>query len=272
MPNDIMTESTEDKALMEAIRTETTPPEPTPDPAPQPDPEPVVNRGALVEEREKRRALEREIADLKAKLSPGPQPANPEEDPIGALKETRGELAQLREFIAGQNAVAAFKAKVQPMLAAYQANHPEYAEQTAHLTQVRANQLKALGRPDAEIAQILRMEANAVFQAALESDRHPGEVVAELAKASGWAPKAAPAPAPNPTPAPAPAPSIKEAEERVERLQRGQRAATSSSQTGGASPAADEMSIEQIVNLNGAAFDAAVKKWESNEKAAGRWR
>jgi hypothetical protein len=296
MPNDIMTESADDKALMAAIRTETAPPEVTPDPAPAPAPEPapqpevkaadpqpepepqkkpderprLVPHAALHEEREKRKALERRLAELE---KPAPAAPKAQEDPIAALEQTQSEVAQLREYIGQQNAAAAFQAKVQPMLAQYQQEHPEYGEQTAHLTAIRAAQLRALGRADHEIAQILRMEANAVFQAALESDRHPGEVVAELAKASGWQPKAA-APAPNPAPAPAPAPvpDIKAAEDRVERLQRGQRAATSSSQTGGASPAANEMSIEQIVNLQGAAFDAAVGKWMASEKGAGRWR
>ena len=75
-------------------------------------------------------------------------------------------------------------------------------------------------------------------------------MVAKLAAGRGW--KASEITAPPAVPV---APDAG-ATERIERLERGRRIAKSPSAAGGGAPAA-ELTLEQIANLDGAAFDKA---------------
>lgn len=247
----------EETKLAEAAKPAETPP-----PAEQKKPERVVPIQALHEERRARQELERRLKDLEAK---GAQPKvdEPDEtqDPIGAISRLKQEVAQYRQAQEQAKAEQALGAKVGARIRAYAAEHPEYPEQHQFLLQSRVAEMRLLGHDDASIAQSLRAEEMSLGQMAIDRDLDPGQLIAEMAKARGWQPKT---PAKQEEAKPDPkidTPTIKEAEQAIERLERGQRAAKSSSSSGGGAAPTGDLSIEEIANLNGAAFDSAMAKY-----------
>jgi hypothetical protein len=284
---DFLSESPADAADAKAMQTESPPPDPAPapDPAPEPKPDPVpaadakpaepakpepkqpfVSHAALHEERQRRQALEAEVAALKAGKQPAEEPKeiDPETDPIAALKEVREFQAKQREEQIMQNQLREFDDRVRTHEAEWGAANPDYSEHIAFLGQFRANQLRAL-YPHATEKQIgaqLTKEARETAFYAFQNGKNPGEVFSEIAKVSGWKPKEAAAPAAAPEPA-GPDPAIEarkaESEAALERISRGQKAARKTAGAGGDGPE-PEMTVEKLANLTGAAFDAAMEK------------
>lgn len=289
MPIENLTETAEETAQFEAMLNEQAPPEPKqPEPTPQPEPEPkpepaaepakaaeppketekpvrLVPHQALHEEREKRKQLEQRLAALEKEQQPAP-PAGDQEpdettDPIGTiawLKAQRAkEQAERAEAQRQQDYLQDLGRKVQTRVDAYAAEHPEYKEQVHFLREFRFRQLMDLGvyTPQAA-AQQIQAEEIALGKMAVDYDLDPGEIVSKQAALAGWKPKEPEAPAKPETPTPAPAP---EAAAKIERLAKGQAAAVSSSGAGGGGPAA-EMTLERLLELDGAAFDEAFKK------------
>lgn len=284
MPNDIMTETPEEAAGFAALQNETpielvTPePEPQPDPAPKPDPEPakaadpepkkpvrLVPHEALHEERVKRQALERRLAEFeRAQQQPPPRQQaqtdgeiDENENPLGAIAQLKARLRERDEVEAEQARISSenrdIVARMAPRVEAYAKEHPEYGEQFMYVRESRAAELQLLGYPPNAIGQQIQAEEMALARQALANDLDPGEVIAKLATARGWrAKEAAPAPKEDPKPDP-------EASKKIERLQAGQRAAKSSSAGGGSGPDA-EMTLDRLASLDGAAFDAAFAK------------
>lgn len=235
------------------------------------DPEPkkpvrLVPHEALHEERVKRQALERRIADMERAQQPAPrqQQANADdgdidenENPLGAIAQLKARIRQRDEVEEQQTRIASENRdiiqRMAPRVEAYAKDHPEYGEQFQYVRQSRATELQLLGYPDHAIGQQIQAEEMALARQALNNDLDPGEVIAKLATARGWrAKEAAPEPKPDPKPDP-------EASKKIERLQAGQRAAKSSSTGGGSGPEAD-MTLERLASLDGAAFDAAFAK------------
>lgn len=302
MPLAMLEGDESDKALMDAIRNETAPPEETPpeppkaeEPAPAPEakaPEPalaptppvepakpaeppvsMVPLPALHEERQRRKELERRLAELEK-----PKPAAiPDEtqDPIGTIAALKQQNEQFAQILQQQREEQIYAGRAQSKVQAYAQQHPEYNEQANFLHNFRIQQMRIMGTPEDQIVVRANEEAKQLFRWALDNDRDPAQMVAELAITSGWKPAAAPAAPAAPAPAPAPAPPkppIQESEETIERLERGRRAAISSSSGGGAPPASEELALDRIVELEGAAFDKAVAKFMAREKANGNWR
>lgn len=243
-------------------------PEPT-----KPDERPkFVPHAALHEERLKRQALEKELADLRAgrqqptEETPKAAEIDPETDPIGALKQIREFQEQQRQQGIRQQAEQEFTARVQTHEADFAAATPDYADAITHLRKSRAAEIiaiaKATGTPLTQegLGAQLRHEALQLADTAFRTGKNPGELFYAVAQAKGYKMKAAEAAKP---PAPEPV-DTKQATETIERLTRGQRAAKVS---GGEPPdGGGEVSLESLAKLNGAAFDAAFEKFSKSQR------
>lgn len=227
-----------------------------------------VPHAALHEERTRRQALERELADLRAGKTPQQQPdeIDPETDPIAALKEVRAFQKQQREQGEQAQQIREFAGRVQTHEADWAAANPDYGDQIAFLRESRATELMALpGMTQDRIGQQLMQEALQTADMAFRNGKNPGEVFTALALTRGWKAKEAPQPAvPAPTP-PAPAPAVPQSvmptpAEKIEGLRRGQAAAVSPSKGGGEAPMAGDISLEQLAGLDGDEFDKAFDK------------
>lgn len=292
MPNlDFANETPEETAALESIRTETAiveapaekpaelakPPEEQKPQAEKPaekkpeERQRLVPHAALHEERVKRQNLEKRLQELEAAKpkTEAPQPIDETQDPLGAIAELRAKLKNYEDSQQqDQQQRAAMEdlgRRVGARVQAYAAEHPEYPDQVKFLRQSRFEELQDLGYDDDAIVRQLMQEEVALGQRALETDRDPGEMVASMAKRRGWKPaepEAKTEEKPEEKPA-AEAAAIKEeiakTEAKIDRLEKGQRAAKSPSKGGGDSPAT-ELSLEAIANLDGAAFDAAFPK------------
>lgn len=281
----ILAETPEDTAALEAMRVEApiveALPEKPAEPAKAEEPKPaaekpkaeervrLVPHAALHEERVKRQNLERRLQELET-AKPKPEPVaelDEHTDPIGVLSELKAKLRGYEENQRKAEEARAFTEdlgrRVGARVQAYAAEHPEYAEQVKFLRQSRFEELQDMGYEEESIVHQLMQEEMALGQRALDTDRDPGEMVASMAKRRGWKAAAAdPAPVAEPAkPAPQAA-AIKEeiakTEAKIERLEKGQRAARSPSTAGGGAPS-PELSLEAIAELDGAAFDAAFK-------------
>lgn len=227
--------SDEDSAAMEAMQAdkpletqdEAPPPaeakpaeEPEKDALPEPDesdaaddgsrpPKGFVPYNALYAEREARKALERKLADIEAKLQPKaedePKP-EPIPDPVTEPdrfnawlqkrdEDTRKQIEatdrQWREMQQRQTVAQTVARHEQ----AFRAEKPDYEAALAHLRDTRKREL-AFFTDDAEaIDRHIGQEAWQIANWAVQVGRNPAEVVYEIARARGYAPKAAdPAP------------------------------------------------------------------------------
>lgn len=282
MADDIMTETPEEIAGMKALQDEAPielvdpAPEPEPPPEPEAKPEPkaaepepkkpvrLVPHEALHEERVKRQALERRLADME-KAQPPRQQASPasgddideNENPLGAIAALKAKLklweTQAEESTRQQDANRQISARMAPRVEAYAKEHPEYVDQFQYVRASRAEELSLLGYAPEQIAQSLHAEEMDLARRTIENDLDPGDVIAKLAKARGWRAK-------EPVPEPKKEATLDpDASKKIERLQAGTRAAKSSSAGGGSGPEA-EMTLERLASLDGAAFDAAFAK------------
>ena len=241
---------------------------------PKPDERPkFVPHAALHEERLKRQALEKELADLRAGRQqpteevPRSELVDPETDPIGALKQIREFQEQQRQQGIRHQAEQEFTTRVQTHEADFAAATPDYADAITHLREARAAEIiaiaKATGTPltQEQLGAQLRHEALQLADTAFRTGKNPGELFYAVAQAKGYKLKAAEAPKPATQ---ASEPDTKQATETIERLTRGQRAAKIS---GGEPPdGGGEVSLESLAKLQGAAFDAAFEKFSKSQR------
>lgn len=232
----------------------------------------LVPHEALHEERIKRQNLERELAELRKPKAPAQEQSadiDENENPLGAIAALKAKLKAIedqgaeaqRQHQEGREIVQ----RMGPRLEAYTKDHPEYPEQFSFVRQSRARELQLLGHDEQSIAIQVQQEEMALARHVLANDLDPGAVIASLAEARGWRAKE-PSPAVEEKAAPKPA---KEAVEKIDRIAKGQKAATSSSGGGGGGTVNDEPSIEDLLGLDGAAFDKAASKWIKDGKRAG---
>jgi len=249
------------------------------DPAKPADERPkFVPHAALHEERLRRQALEKELADLRAGKQPQletPTEIDPETDPIAALKEIREYQQRQRQETEQQNQLRAFDGRVQAHEKDFADATPDYGDAVAFLREARAKQIQAgyeaVGRTitPQELGAILLHEARSTSHDALTNGRNPGEVFYTLAKSFGYAGKKAADPTPTAaaeTPAAPALPVPNKADETIDRITRGQKAA--SKVGGGEAPDTGEVTLESLAKLEGAAFDAAFAKFSKSQRAA----
>lgn len=229
-----------------------------------------VPHAALHEERLKRQALEKELADLRAgRQQPEPEKPgeiDPETDPIAALKQIRDYQQQQRQQGEIERQNNAFAERVQTHEADFAAATPDYGDAISHLREDRAKEImniaKTLGQTitQQQLAAQLRHEVLATADIAFKAGKNPGEVFYKLAKARGYQLKA-----PEPAPVKADPEPAKQAAETIDRITRGQRAA----KVGGGDPPSSggEITLESLAKLEGAAFDSAFEKFSKAQRS-----
>jgi hypothetical protein len=228
---------------------------------------------ALQEERQKRAEYERKLdeavrrmAELEQRVPKAPEPTpepepDPETDPIGALKHAREQLRRMQDETAQTQRVAQLNQIAYQSATAFKEQAPDYPDAYRYAINSRAQELAALGTPQNDIPQILQMEELNLIDTAIRNNRNPAEAIYQFAKARGFN-ATAPAPAaPAAVPPPAPAP-VNPA------LQQAKQAVAASAAAGGAPAAKGEMSVNDIANLKGAAFDAAWNKLFGGNKSS----
>jgi hypothetical protein len=232
-------------------------------PAPPEKQDRTVPLKALQEERQKRAELERRIAMLEGRVQQQPQETeqeeevpDPETDPIGALKYTRQKLDEMRQQSEQQAYIQQLNQIASRAEAEFSQTTPDYIPARNFLRQGRIKELQMFGVPGEQIPVIIANEERQLVQAALQQRRNPAEVVYEIAKARGHGVQAAPPPV-----VAAPDPVAKT------ELQAAKQAVAPSVSSGG-KPPKGELTPEALLNLNGAAFDAAWNKMFKGNKSS----
>lgn len=243
-----------------------------------------VRHGAFHQERERRKAVERERDEFRVTLARmeeryrilseggAAQPAaaaaqapaepetppDPNEDIFGYAKylekqiqDIRAGQTQLTEAQKTEQAQRVEATQRNEVLTAYRgdvqrtiAAQPEFAQAYEHLFSDRIAELQLLGVPEADAVQAVREEEFGIVQAAIQAGQSPSARLMQLAKLRGFAPKAAEPAAPA---APAETPAEKSA-----RISKGQAASLSLSSAGGAP--AGELTLEMLASMSEADF------------------
>lgn len=192
------------------------PAEETPEPEPKPEPEPApeddvkppkgfVPYNALYQERQQRQEAERLLAEYRQQIEAARKPEQPEApempdpimDPQGFQEWTRQQWQQRDEQSRQYEQQRLQEAQQQRMAqhvnsdeAAFVKENADYYDAVDHLRKERADDLRAMGAQDAQIAQILQAETMSLIQGALQSGMSPAKVAYDLAKRRGYAGKA----------------------------------------------------------------------------------
>lgn len=182
----------------------------------------MVPHKALHAEREKRKALEKELADArefrirmeeriryvqeqdaaKAKANePEPEAIpDPDEDVFAATKYALKQNEELKRQIAQQQRESTEDAQRREMFTRTQAHEvefrkatPDYDNAVLHLRQIRERELEELFKitDPGQRAQIVQREALQIAQSALSQGRSPAEVAYTMAKLRGYQPPVA---------------------------------------------------------------------------------
>jgi hypothetical protein len=233
----------------------------------------MVPHKALHAEREKRKALEKELqehreyrirleerqrflaeqdaksAQTAANVEPEGIP-DPDEDVFAAsryaIKETEAikrQMAEQSKAIAEDRAKREIETRTQTLEAEFRAKVPDYDQAVQHAIQTRAKQLEVFGVKDpARRNEILRSEVWGIAQSAIRSGQSPAEVAYEYAKTLGYQPKA-----------------LADAESGDERIERAKTASKTLSGVGGG-PTAGVMTQERLLAMPMRDFEAYQKK------------
>jgi len=173
----------------------------------------TVPHAALHEERERRKAVERELrlsnerfATLEGRLDElrkmaEPKPQEGPADPIRDLEEIKAwknrTEQQLTQQQQQEQGFQEFNAAVEGGIEEFKAENPDYDQAIEFLAGERDAQLKAIGHNAQEAMAIMKREANAIFAKALQDGVNPGSRVYALAKRMGYKPGAAEEEKPN---------------------------------------------------------------------------
>ena len=183
---------------------------------------------------------------------------DPETDPIGALKAARDQLREMQATAQEQAYVQQLNQVAYQAATEAQQRVPDYNDAYRYAINSRAQELAALGTPQQAIPQILQQEELRLIDTAVRNGRNPAEAIYHFAKARGFQGKAA-APAPVAAPAPAaPDPVMAQAKAAV----------AASASAGGAPASKGSVTVADLANLNGAAFDSAWNKLFSGNKSS----
>ena len=252
-----------------------------------------VRHGAFHQERERRKALEREVTELREKhargderlrllteaaqrsAAPAAAPAasaepekapDPDDDIFGYARYLEKQIADIRtgqtqlteaqkhaqESRAAETqrneTLNTYRADVQRVMAA----EPAFAEAYNHLFAGRVAEMKLFGMSDTDALKAAHDDEFALVQSAIQGGRSPAEIVLQMAKARGFAPKAA-----EPAPEAQPAAPTETPAERATRIEAGQRIGKSLSSAGGAP--AGELTFEMLASMSEAEFEKAMK-------------
>lgn len=238
-----------------------------------------VRHGAFHAERERRKALEKELGDIRDKYARGderlrllsealaqPKPQqqeqnpaempDPEQDIFGALKWLADQQRAVTERVNGTSQrVEASDAETQIKSAyvndvrAFVGQAPDFGDAYQFLLQGRDAELQAMGVADpAERAQMIQDEEKWIVVRALKAQSSPATAVYNLAKARGY--KKAEAPPANGQQAAQPAaPNNGAAAEKIATIAKAKEATRSLSNVGG-SPGVDALTMEALASMS----------------------
>ena len=244
---------------------------------PEKPPKGFVPQGALHEERERRKELQRNLAlaqqerererqILEARFQQiqhaiaqqnAPKPPEYDVDPLGNVKhtldETQNELKQLREFqqqewarqqqnFQRQQYVGQITHAVNQAEAEFAQETPDYLEAVKYFKSQRAQQLNALGYDQAQVAEIMGHEALSIADTAIRNGRSPAEVAYQMAQASGWKKPETEKPAEN--------------VQKMETLQKGTKAAQS---LGSGGTPAGKLTVDAVAQMSDDEFGDFMK-------------
>lgn len=215
---------------------------------------------ALQEERAKRAELERRLNEIEARLTrpePEAREIDAQTDPISAVEDARRRLAQIEEQTTRARHEQTLAMNYQQAAVEFSQQTPDFREAYGYAINSRAQELSALGMTQHSIAEALRQEEMNLVDTALRNGVNPAEAVYNFAKARGYRvasvePKAAPKPVEK-----APDPELQKARQAV---------AATAAATG--KPANNEMTLESLAGLSGAAFDSAYEKLFGGSKSS----
>lgn len=238
-------------------------------------------RTALSEERRERRALQRRLEALESG-DRAPAPAqrrqervepeadiDPEEDPIGALKQMRAKVAAyekaeqqenltVEQQRAQERQLRTVEAELTEHEADFRDENPDYDDAAKHYAVARAQELMSFGLEPKQIEPMLRKEFAELTSTAIKARKNPAAVIYQLAKGRGFGKATPPA-----------APAKKGG--KLDALATAQRSASALSRTGGRP--ANGLDAATVANINirtekgGEAFD---KAWAAMEAEARR--
>ncbi|MDH2313339.1 hypothetical protein [Methylobacterium brachiatum] len=247
-----------------------------------------VRHGAFHQERERRKAAEKELTELRERHARGderlrilseamqrpaapaqtatpPEPVkapDPNEDIFGYAKHLEQQIEVLRT---GQTQLTESQKKAEEtrraeaergeIIGFYQqdlqravAADPTVSQAYEHLFSGRVAELTLFGMPQAEAIQAVREEEFNIAQTARQRGQSPAAMIAQLAKSRGFAPKAA-----DPAPAAAAAPQ-ETAAEKAARTAAGQAGPGRSLSAAGGQPAG-EITLEMLASMSEADFE-----------------
>lgn len=248
----------------------------------QPERPKMVDQRALVEERERRREIERQYAEDKRRweerfnqvLQRVGQPAQPQPeqtaqkppipdrttDPVGYLEaqaaEAKAEAAAVRQELAQRRQVedqARIVSTIQQHAVVaeqqFRSTTPDYDAAVAHLRGVRDKELELAGVSNPmERHHLMAQEALAVSARALQDNRNPAEVIYNIAKVRGYAPQPAQQPG-----------------ERLQNINRGQQQSRASlGNVRGSGPTG--LNINTVLDMDDAAFGKWLEKATPEQK------
>lgn len=184
-------------------------------PVPAPAAESTVPLAALHEERNQRKALQKELADYRQKMERMEQTfqqvldkanAQPvpkyEEDPLGYLQHTQQEVSKTlknvdekvskfeQQTVEQQN-MQQLAMKITSAEAEFRGKAADYDAAVKYLKEVRKQDMLDLGVPAEHVDQLLTREIISFSQAALSNGKNPAESAYNMAKRYGYRPTAA---------------------------------------------------------------------------------
>lgn len=232
-----------------------------------------VPHQALHEERERRKALEKEvqtareerarfderlkvIQEMNRRPEPQPEQKSVLDDPVAALErltqEAEDAKRQTQEREQGQRAWQDFTSAYAAKVEEFKQIEPDFDDAYKFLSNHRFQELIEAGYPPAQAqAQAQQDEANIVWQA-MQKGVNPGETLLKIAKHRGYAKKAV-------------APAARTSEEQIDKIADAK--ARNGSFTGsGGGPGNDEMNADRLARMPQAEFDAWCNKHPSKAK------
>ncbi len=209
----------------------------------------------LAEQEGYRRALEAQQQQQGQQYQEAP---DPETDPIGALRYEREQRQQLQQQLEREAAyreqhlaVERFKQHAGNDLRTYVTQKPEAAEAYKFLFGGRVKELQAMnGMSEAQAIAQVQHEEVGFFYDAYQRGVHPGDKLMQVAQARNWKPGPAVA-----------APSI---EQKMEAAKT--RATAAVGVAKGGKPPASGIKAEDLLHLQGKAFDTAWDKLVAQER------
>ena len=172
-------------------------------------PEGFVPHQAMHAERESRKRVETELAELKAwkeaqeaqTATEAPKWVDPLEDPEGHRIYSEHQAKAITDRLDAQdaqakqaNAQAARASQASQFEQEFAATTPDYSDAAQFMHNSRISELRAQGYGDAEIGQQIAIDANALFDAAQNIGMNPAQMLYFRAQSAGYTKKDTPAP------------------------------------------------------------------------------